>query len=813
MTDLATLGLRVTSDEVVVADQRLDAFAASSGRAEAAAESLAGGVRSTSSAMATMNAAVRQQDAVLRAQQASMRASTLEGLNLSRQFTDVAVSAAMGMNPLMILIQQGPQIADVFQQAAAEGRNFNTVLSGLYARLAPILVPLAAIAAAAGAVAGGFGLLNRELQKGVPSDITTGLGLTEEQLKRVESRTVTFGDTVAATFTVVGRHIMDGPVGEGLNWLGDRFSETMDMIGRVVLSGAAIWSGIFVGAYRTVVEQWRNLPAAIGDAAITAANGVIQAVENMINAASRGLNRLLVGLDAYRMATGQAALNLRLPEAQLGEIENQWAGAGQRLGVAAAGNIVTAIAEQRANLLGLLDEIRDEAVARATRRALEEAGDANARRGRDGRSDAERQIEETLRYIQSLRDQAATLGLNAVEARQYEIAQRALAAPTAELRREVERYGAALIEKMRIEAADMRGKADELEMIELETRLVGATNRERAVAIAQLAEMQRLRNAGVDPGSDIGRSAVAAAGGLAGAAFDRDSAIERFNDNLRLTLDLARQSDDIMRRAARGFSEAFGDAGDAIGGVLTSISDLNARLAEIAERRDQLEREGMLTSGRAAELERERAATTIGAYGDMISAARGYFQEGSDGYKVLLAVEQAYRAYQLVSAIQAMAIGSQETALSVANSTAKGAASTAAGAAKMFEFLGPLGFPAVAAMIALLAGLGLSSAGGRGGSGRSSTAAANDNAESATDSVRAFTRQEAQSRDATLSSMAQRVQVQVTADREGLNAYVVRTARAEAAPMIAEGVAAGAEATRGQISGELQRGQIYSRVR
>lgn len=812
MTDLATLGLRVTSDEVVVADQRLDAFAASSGRAEAAAESLAGGVRSTSSAMATMNAAVRQQDAVLRAQQASMRASTLEGLNLSRQFTDIGVSLASGMNPLLVFVQQGPQIADVFQQAAAEGRNFNTVLSGLYARLAPILVPLAAIAAAAGAVAGGFGLLNRELQKGVPSDITTGLGLTEEQLKRVESRTVTFGDTVAATFTVVGRHIMDGPVGEGLEWLGERFSETMDLVGRVVLSGASIWSGIFIGAYRTIVEQWRNLPAAIGDAAITAANGVIQAVEGMINAASRGLNRLLVGLDAYRMATGQAAFNLRLPEAELGEIENQWAGAGQRLGTAAAGNIVTAIAEQRANLLGLLDEIRDEAVARATRRALKEAGDPN--KARAGQSETEKQIADTLRYIQALKDQAATLGMSAIEARQYEIAQRALSAPTAELRREVERYGAALIEKMRIEAADMRGKADELEMIELETRLVGATNRERAVAIAQLSEMQRLRSAGVDPSSELGRSAVAAAGGLAGAAFDRDGAIERFNDNLRLTLDLARQTDDIMRSAARGFSEAFGDAGDAIGGVLTSISDLNARLAEIAERRDQLEREGMLTSGRAAELERERAATTIGAYGDMISAARGYFQEGSDGYKVLLAVEQAYRAYQLVSAIQAMAIGSQETAMSVANSTAKGAASTAAGAAKMFEFLGPLGFPAVAAMIALLAGLGLSSAGGRGGTGRSTTtAAANDNAEATTDSVRAFTRQEAQSRDATLSSMAQRVQVQVTADREGLNAYVVRTARNEAAPMIAEGVAAGAEATRGQIAGDLQRGQIYSRVR
>ena len=38
-----------------------------------------------------------------------------EALNLSRQFADVGVSAAMGMNPFMILIQQGPQIADIMK--------------------------------------------------------------------------------------------------------------------------------------------------------------------------------------------------------------------------------------------------------------------------------------------------------------------------------------------------------------------------------------------------------------------------------------------------------------------------------------------------------------------------------------------------------------------------------------------------------------------------------------------------------------------------------------------------------------------------
>lgn len=60
--------------------------------------------------------------------EAQMRANTMivnggkaakltahEALNLSRQFADIGVTAAMGMNPLMILIQQGPQIYDIMK--------------------------------------------------------------------------------------------------------------------------------------------------------------------------------------------------------------------------------------------------------------------------------------------------------------------------------------------------------------------------------------------------------------------------------------------------------------------------------------------------------------------------------------------------------------------------------------------------------------------------------------------------------------------------------------------------------------------------
>ena len=59
---------------------------------------------------------------------ASAKLTGAEVLNLGRQFADVGVTAAMGMNPLMILVQQGPQIADVFGTAAARGVTFKTAL-------------------------------------------------------------------------------------------------------------------------------------------------------------------------------------------------------------------------------------------------------------------------------------------------------------------------------------------------------------------------------------------------------------------------------------------------------------------------------------------------------------------------------------------------------------------------------------------------------------------------------------------------------------------------------------------------------------
>lgn len=95
----------------------------------------------------------------------SMNVARYAGLNLGRNLADVGVQASMGMNPLMILIQQGPQIADAFQAASMAGVSFKAVLAGLYAQIAPIVVAFAPWIAGLAAVAGGVWLVVNAQQK------------------------------------------------------------------------------------------------------------------------------------------------------------------------------------------------------------------------------------------------------------------------------------------------------------------------------------------------------------------------------------------------------------------------------------------------------------------------------------------------------------------------------------------------------------------------------------------------------------------------------------------------------------------------
>jgi hypothetical protein len=332
---------------------------------------------------------------------------TQAGLNLGRQFADIGVTAAMGMNPLMILIQQGPQVADAFVTAKAQGLSFTQVLRGMVPASGPLLVALGAIAAVVAVVTAGFALFHRELSKGYPDDITKGLGLTEEQLERVEHKTVTMGDTFMATLQVIGERLMNGPIGDGIRWLGEFFTDTLDFIGRwAVKILAGIYAG-FVGSFKAIVQTWRRFPAVLGEFFTNAANAAIGAIEWLVNAAVDRMNGVIATVNMLPFVDIP-----ELPRAAIGRLSDQYAGAGAEVGAVFANEFRSEYGNAIAGMADFAGDVRDAAIDRATKRALEEAGDPNKTgRGRTGRSDEEKRADALADINRELDSELKLMGM------------------------------------------------------------------------------------------------------------------------------------------------------------------------------------------------------------------------------------------------------------------------------------------------------------------------------------------------------------------------------------------------------------------
>jgi len=188
--------------------------------------------------------------------------------------------------------------------------------------------------------------------------------------------------------------------------------------------------------------------------------------------------------------------------------------------------------------------------------------------------------------------------------------------------------------------------------------------------------------------------------------------LEAYNkqrEALASIMDAYDQINKLAPQLGQSFESAFGKSGKALSAFVGSWSSFAKKMADI--------RDSEVVDGRnSKELDEQRAKATVEGYADMAAAAKGFFDQNSSGYAALQAVEKAYRLWQFAMNVKEMAQEATKTTTSIANSFARATASAAAGAGKIFETMGPFGFPVVAAMMALLAGLGLKGGGGGGGS-------------------------------------------------------------------------------------------------
>jgi len=183
------------------------------------------------------------------------------------------------------------------------------------------------------------------------------------------------------------------------------------------------------------------------------------------------------------------------------------------------------------------------------------------------------------------------------------------------------------------------------------------------------------------------------------------------------------------------FDAIFGDMGKAMGGVVNVFDQMLDR----QEKYNDLVKLGFKDDAERSAAQQRNARLQINQYANLVSAAKGFFKQGTTGYKAMEAAEKAFRLFELVMAAKSAAVkiglvagttgavvagaATETAATAAAEATKTGTtlAGTAAriplkiaeGAASMFASLGPLGFAAVAAMVGVMASFGFAGGGSR----------------------------------------------------------------------------------------------------
>lgn len=710
----------------------------------------------------------------------SLKFGGIEALNFSRQLADIGVTAASGMNPLMIALQQGPQLFDILQnKAVMTGATIGAVAKAagaqIYAAIAPLLPIIAAIALAAATIGAGFALGAREINKGSKS-IADDMGLTEKQLARVKKAgvdtAVTMGDTFFAFFEVVGDRLtgaFDGP----LKWLKDAWNSALDFITSYGAKAIEYIVGGFVGAVYAIKAAWKTLPAALGEIVISAANATLAGIEWMINKTVDGLNKLVEFANSAAAKVGLPGLGT-LEHTQLGRQDNPYAGQTEALSAAVSGGFRQGLADSKGMMGRFWADVDKEAKNNARARITKAAGDA-AKTPKGPKSEAEKFSDLTAeieRQIAMLNAQAKALTLSDDEAMRLTNQQKLLNDAQAkgihltDQQRQVLMGLAESLTQAQIalrKATNLKAANDsvdsQMRALRQGAEAIGVYGKDLAALTTYQALLNKATNNGkdtLDEKTDAQLRANAADIGALQALNESLDFIEKYNADMAAKTDamkaergelglsgaalyayrieqeklgeasqriidlapdqlatiknsaaaygdLRAETDQLLLRteegkhmfseiadaadaAATAMSDSFGRVGGAIGDLVSILADYGAKQEAI---RNAVEA-GSISQAQGA---RDTAQAQVEGIGQALGAAKNLFKENSKGYKAMEAAEKAFAVVQLAN-----------TAVNIA-----------AGAAKMFASLGPLGFPAVAAMVAVMAGLGAAVSGGGGG--------------------------------------------------------------------------------------------------
>jgi hypothetical protein len=271
--------------------------------------------------------------------------------NIAAQFQDIGVTAAMGMNPMIIALQQGTQLAAIMNSmqkpmqglAIAFKQIFNATslwTIGIVAAVAALLqfVNWTSVAKTS------LNLLADGIQLLLPylAAIAAGLMLIYSRtiIAGIASLATTMVSLAATALATGAKMAMAWIIGLGpIGWiaaaivaLGVLFQMFgVNVLGYVKTAVNGI-VGAFVGAFNAVKATWRMLPGAMGDIVIGTANIVLKKIGDMINGFISMINGLAESLPDWAKPkdggkiTWKADLQIENP------FEGQAAAAGKAAG-------------------------------------------------------------------------------------------------------------------------------------------------------------------------------------------------------------------------------------------------------------------------------------------------------------------------------------------------------------------------------------------------------------------------------------------------------------------------------------------------
>lgn len=270
--------------------------------------------------------------------------------NIAAQFQDIGVTAAMGMNPMIIALQQGTQLAAIMNSmekplqgiAVAFKQVFNATSLWTIGIVGVIAVLLQFVNWAKVAQTLLYGLADA-IQFLLPyvAGLSAALALLYSRtiitgLASIITYMITLGATALATGAKMAMAwiIGLGPIGwiaAAVIALGAVFQAFgFNVLGYVKKAVNGI-TGAFVGAFESIKAVWKVLPAVMGDIVISTANMVLKKIGDMINGFIDMINGLVDSLPEWAKPEGgkitwKAELQLDNP------FEGQAAAAGRIAG-------------------------------------------------------------------------------------------------------------------------------------------------------------------------------------------------------------------------------------------------------------------------------------------------------------------------------------------------------------------------------------------------------------------------------------------------------------------------------------------------